>query len=145
MDFAVWDFGKASRGLNLAPNLRVRWVHDEDYTPDFDFGDDEANKRATEHEQALLRNGSLVALGCVIEDRTGYILDSLWGIVVEPDDSSLVDFFRHNLECPSEIEVAQARKNRAMAELGLAHEELVQAIVNDAIRQHTESAAGDGK
>ena len=72
---------------------RVQWVHDEDYNPvgSYAFADDKETQAAVDTELTGLQNGTLVALGALVETKCPHCKfwqtqDSLWGIVVDTDE-----------------------------------------------------------
>jgi hypothetical protein len=138
MEFATWNEGSTPEGVELPKGVRVRWVYDEDYqTPgSYCYDTPEENSAAEEWELERLTDGRLVALGCIVEDVTGEHLDSLWGIVIEPNEEIMAEFFEQSMSVPSQLEVAQARFDRASAALKAAHKLLTEALVIDAQRSN---------
>ena len=72
---------------------RVRWVYDNDYQGLVEGidEDDPVAKEVAQRELEDLRNGNLVCLGAIIETKCRNCIqwetvDSLWNIIVEPDD-----------------------------------------------------------
>jgi len=79
---------------------RVRWVYDEFYQTvgSYAYDTEEETKAAENWELERLRDGRLIALGCIQERKCPTCgqweeKDSLWGIVIEPDTEKLREFF----------------------------------------------------
>jgi hypothetical protein len=84
---------------------RVRWVYDDDYQTvgSYAYETEEETKQAEDWELERLRDGRLVALGCIVErpccECGQWVqVDSLWGIVIEPDEEKLRAFRKECLQ-----------------------------------------------
>ena len=92
------------------PNdTRVRWVYDEHYETVGSYGYDteEETKAAEDWELERLNDGRLVAMGAIVEERVDckcpdcngwHSVDTLWGIVIEPNEAKLKEFAIHSLD-----------------------------------------------
>jgi len=85
---------------------RVRWIYDESYETVGSYAyDTEAETKAAEDwELERLRDGRLITLGAIVETKCGACgqwetRDSLWGIVVSPDEN-LKAYGDHSLDIP---------------------------------------------
>jgi hypothetical protein len=81
---------------NVSDNERYRWVFDEQHQTIGSYGYDteEETKAAEDEEIEKLNSGEWVVLGLIHERRCLACkqwehIDSLWGIVVENDDTKL--------------------------------------------------------
>ena len=90
---------------NMSKNVRCRWVYDAEYQTRGSYGYDteEETREAEEQELAALERGELVTLGCIVEkrcDKCGEWKDddSLWGIVIQPNDGELDSFARDAMD-----------------------------------------------
>jgi len=91
---------------NETESTRVRWVPDEDYQTrgSYWMGTDEETKKVEDWELERLENGTFVALGAVVEHLCPTCKEwhetenSLWGIVIEPDETKLAEFAEHSLD-----------------------------------------------
>ena len=84
---------------------RVRWVYDEHHEVEgtYAYDTEEETKAAEDLEYANLESGEWVALGCIIERKCLACLnwhetDSLWGIVIEPDEAKLREYETWSME-----------------------------------------------
>lgn len=73
---------------------RVRWVVDTDHVPEYGLDTEEETQKAIDEEYAALYSGDLIALGAIAETKCKscdqwHEVDSLWGIVTEPDTDKL--------------------------------------------------------
>lgn len=89
---------------------RVRWVYDEYYQSEgsYAYDTEEETAAAVAEEQEALNTGRYVALGAIVETKCGACgqweeHDSLWGIVIEPDEKELVAFADHSLDIPAAV------------------------------------------
>jgi hypothetical protein len=90
---------------NMGNGVRVQWVMDEDYQTDGSYALDteEETQEAEAWESGKLESGDLVALGAIVEKRCPHCeswreIDSLWGIVIEPNGEKLDEFARWGLD-----------------------------------------------
>jgi hypothetical protein len=83
----------------------IVWEWDEDYNPsDYDENED---------EQRRLDNGSLLALGCIL-NVNGQHIASLWGIVVESSRDPFCRDIEAQLAIEAEDALRQAMQDRIM-------------------------------
>lgn len=85
----------------IAPNKRIRLVHDEDYRPEdrWALDTEEETKAAVDREVDMLDRGVWIVVGRVHEVRCACCQswgpdpdeDNLWGIVVENSDKGLLE------------------------------------------------------
>ena len=85
---------------DIDEKTRVRWVYDENYETIgfYAYDTEEETKEAENWEIERLESGELVPLGFIIEEKCSQCgnwdqVDSLWGIVIEPDEEKLREFF----------------------------------------------------
>jgi hypothetical protein len=85
---------------------RVRWVHDYDYNPEglISGGTEAETQEAIDIERTGLDNGSLVALGAIVQTKCPGCeqwqdKDSLWAIVIDADED-LEAWGTENLDIP---------------------------------------------
>jgi len=83
---------------------RLRWVYDTDYVTRGSYGyeTEEETKAAEDEEIAKLESGELVCLGAIYEVKCLACnqwedKDSLWGIVIEPDEQKITTFGSDNI------------------------------------------------
>ena len=95
----------------LSDGRRVIWQYDEDYQTvgSYAYETDEETKKAEEWELERLQDGRLVALVFCIESKCETCghwapVDSLCGIVIEPDEATLKKFFLESVESGITIE-----------------------------------------
>jgi len=94
---------------NETSHVRVLWQLDEDYcsADSFAYETEEETAEAIATEEAALASGALVALGAIVETRATprdkwEEQDSLWGIVLDANESKLSEYARESLQIPSE-------------------------------------------
>lgn len=84
-------------------DYRVRWEYDQDFELDWDF----PSLKDEEEVRRQLREGELEALGVILERRhicdrcdheTWEHVDSLWGIVLGPDDHAMRRYHEVSLD-----------------------------------------------
>jgi len=123
--FAVWNSEESP--IELPEGFSVHWYFDIDYSPfgSFAYDTDEETKDAEQREADKLNSGEYVALGCVIKDDVrGYEEDSLWGIVVRPNEKALVEAFAGLMELPDPVLSAQDAVDAAATALEKAQARL---------------------
>lgn len=91
----------------ISDTRQVRWVVDTDHVPDYGLDTEEETQAAIDEEYAALYNGNLVALGAIAETKCKACdqweeVDSLWGIVVEPNTDKLDDLAPEMSNFPDE-------------------------------------------
>ncbi len=135
--FEEWSADSAPDGIDLPAGVSVKWVFDADYETRGSYGYEtaEETRAAEDFELERLESGEWVALGCVIEGRDGTKLDSLWGIVIEPDSVKLAEYFGHSMASPSAPAEAERLYHAAQAELERAAEELIRAKLDAALAE----------
>lgn len=97
--YGLWIPGNAPIPMRL--NTRVRWVADEHYeigAYTLSTDTDTAVRDAELAEVEALERGDLVAVGCIMETRCPHceewrVVDSLWGIVIEPGEDAAKEFY----------------------------------------------------
>ena len=90
----MWVPGNAPIPMRL--NTRVRWVLDDNYETHFDAKAEIPYAELAEIH--ALERGNLIALGCLMETccsecEQWKVIDSRWGIVIEPGEDAARDFF----------------------------------------------------
>lgn len=99
-NYCVWTKDDAPKGIELKCKQRVRWVYDECHETRGSYGyeTEEATKAAEDLEIEKLNSGEWVVLGVILERRcrcgSYEEIDACWGIVVEANEKSLVDFYK---------------------------------------------------
>ena len=89
---------------DMSPTVRCRWVYDETHETrgSYGYSTEEETRAAEDEELAKLASGEWVVLGCIIEKKMAcgeyHEADSLWGIVIEPDDAKLDEFARDSMD-----------------------------------------------
>ena len=86
----------------ISETKRARWVYDPIYETrgSYALDTEEETKAAEDWELERLNDGRLVALGCIIEERCDACgewkeTDSLWGIVIRPEEHELDAHRKH--------------------------------------------------
>jgi hypothetical protein len=84
---------------------RVRWVLDQNHVTVGSYGyeTEEETKAAEDYEAERLEDGRWVVLGCIVERPCTQCgqwveVDSLWGIVIEPDETELRKFRKESMQ-----------------------------------------------
>ena len=97
--------GRLFATRKLGRDIRAVWYFDLDYQTrgSYWLGTEAATRAAEDEEIAALKSGDLVALGCVLERHCSRCdewreCDSMWGIVIAPDNNELDVFAREHME-----------------------------------------------
>lgn len=97
--------------------IRALWVYDElhEVRGSFGYNTEAENEEAEAEVLRNLERGTWVALGCIIQRKHSPVtcgacghtaggdweeIDSLWGIVIAPNEKELTDFAAHSMSFP---------------------------------------------